>query len=53
DQVTREEVLARMNKQMDESIKMRLCDFVLKNDEQQLLLPQVIALHEKLPGLKP
>lgn len=48
DGITREEVMARMNKQMDESIKMRLCDFVLINDEQQMLLPQVIELHNKL-----
>ena len=48
DGITREEVMARMDKQMDESIKMRLCDFVLINDEQQLLLPQVLELHEKL-----
>ena len=48
DGVTREEVIARMDKQMDETIKMKLCDFVLTNDEQEMLLPQVIALHEKL-----
>jgi dephospho-CoA kinase len=27
---------------------MKLCDFVIQNDEQQLLIPQVISLHEKL-----
>lgn len=48
DGVTKEEVAARMDKQLDEAIKMKLCDFVLKNDEQELLLPQVLALHEKL-----
>ena len=48
DGVSREEVIARMDKQMDETIKMKLCDFVLVNDEQEMLLPQVIALHEKL-----
>ncbi|MFX8933870.1 dephospho-CoA kinase, partial [Acinetobacter baumannii] len=48
DDISREEVLARMSKQIDEYIKMKLCDFVLVNDEQELLLPQVIALHEKL-----
>lgn len=48
DGVTREEVLARMARQIDEDIKMRLCDFVLQNDEQQLLIPQVLALHETL-----
>jgi dephospho-CoA kinase len=48
DQVTREEVLARMNKQIDEETKMRLCDFVVKNDEQELVIPQVLQLHERL-----
>lgn len=48
DNITREEVIARMDKQMDDTIKIKLCDFVIKNDEQEMLLPQVLALHEKL-----
>ena len=48
DAITREEVVARMDKQMDDTIKMKLCHFIIKNDEQEMLLPQVIALHEKL-----
>ncbi len=48
DGITREEVMARMDKQMEDTIKMKLCDFVIKNDEQEMLLPQVIELHEKL-----
>lgn len=48
DQVTRDEVLGRMNKQIDETIKMRLCDYVINNDEQELLIPQVLHLHENL-----
>lgn len=51
DGITREEVIARMDKQMDEAIKMKLCDFVIKNDEQEMLLPQVFALHEKFVAL--
>jgi dephospho-CoA kinase len=47
DNVTREQVLVRMNRQINEEIKMKLCDFVLVNDEQQLLIPQVLRLHEK------
>jgi hypothetical protein len=27
---------------------MKLCDEVLINNEQKLLVPQIIALHEKL-----
>jgi dephospho-CoA kinase len=30
---------------------MRLCDFIITNDEQQLLIPQVIELHQKLLSL--
>lgn len=48
DNISREEVLARMDKQMDDTIKMKLCDFVIVNDEQQMLIPQVLELHEKL-----
>ncbi len=51
DNLNREEVLARMNKQLDETIKMKLCDFVIVNDEQQGVLPQVLKLHEKFLGL--
>lgn len=51
DGVSREEVLNRMQNQIQESIKMRLCDFVVRNDEQHLVLPQVLALHEKLKRL--
>jgi dephospho-CoA kinase len=45
---TREQVLARMEKQIQDVIKMRLCDFVVNNDEQQAVIPQVIDLHERL-----
>ncbi|MCW3112472.1 MAG: dephospho-CoA kinase [Segetibacter sp.] len=47
DNVTRQQVLSRMSHQINEVIKMKLCDFVLVNDEQQLLIPQVLQLHEK------
>ena len=48
DNVTADEVKRRMINQLDEGIKMKLCDFVLQNNEQQLLLPQVVQLHEEL-----
>lgn len=41
-------VLARMQKQMNEEEKMSRCDFVVINDDETLLIPQVIALHEQL-----
>lgn len=48
DGVTRNEVMARMEKQMEESIKMRLCDYVITNDELELVIPQVVKIHEAL-----
>lgn len=51
DNVTREEIVKRMTKQLDEEIKMSKCDFLIINDEQQLLIPQVMELHEKLTAL--
>jgi dephospho-CoA kinase len=48
DHVSREEILKRMNRQIAEDIKMRLCDFIIINDEQQLVIPQVLQLHENL-----
>ncbi|HET9826319.1 MAG TPA: dephospho-CoA kinase [Chitinophagaceae bacterium] len=46
--VDQEEVIKRMNNQIDEQIKMKLCDFVIHNDEQQLVIPQVMELHQTL-----
>jgi len=46
--LSHEEVTQRINKQLDENIKMKLCDFVIYNDEQHLLITQVIELHKKL-----
>lgn len=48
---TAQEVKNRMKHQIDDNIKMRLCDFVLVNDDSQLLLPQVIQLHQQLLDL--
>lgn len=48
DGVTKDQVLSRINKQIDEHIKMKLCDFVLVNDDRQMLLPQVVSLHNTL-----
>jgi dephospho-CoA kinase len=46
--MTREEVLKRMSRQLDEDIKMKLCDFVIKNDEQESVIEQVIKLDAKI-----
>lgn len=48
DKTDKELVRLRMQNQIKEEIKMKLCDEVLINNEQELLVPQIIALHEKL-----
>jgi dephospho-CoA kinase len=44
---TADQVKARITLQMDEEEKMRLCDYVIINDEQQMLIPQVLLLHQQ------
>ncbi|HYF31519.1 MAG TPA: dephospho-CoA kinase [Chitinophagaceae bacterium] len=51
DHISREEVLSRMQNQINDEIKMRLCDFVIKNDEQELVIMQVLSLDRKLREL--
>jgi dephospho-CoA kinase len=48
DGISREDVLRRMDRQIDDAIKMRLCDVVVHNNEQELLFPQIISLHQQL-----
>ena len=47
DQISISEVLNRMNHQISQTIKMKLCDKVIINDEQSLLIPQVLELHNE------
>jgi dephospho-CoA kinase len=47
DHVTREEVLKRMQHQLDDTEKMKRCNFVIDNNEVSLVIPQVLALHAR------
>jgi dephospho-CoA kinase len=42
------EVRARMARQMDEAEKMARCQFIIYNNEEELLIPQVLTLHQRL-----
>jgi len=48
-----EEVMKRMSRQIDEEMKMKLCNFIIVNNEQQLVIPQVLELHQRFIKLKP
>lgn len=46
DAATREMVLARIEKQMPDEEKLKRADYIIYNDEQHELLPQVLQLHK-------
>lgn len=48
DNISDEEVRRRMNNQISDRIKSRLCDYVIWNDETRLVLPQVLDIHASL-----
>jgi dephospho-CoA kinase len=50
DNISEEAVKARMSKQMNEDEKMRLCDYVITNGEQDMVIPQVLNIHKLLLG---
>ncbi|RDC62278.1 dephospho-CoA kinase [Adhaeribacter pallidiroseus] len=42
------DVQAIMQKQLTDEEKIKRVDFVIRNDEQQLIIPQVLAIHHQL-----
>ncbi len=48
DSIDEAAVMARMQKQMDVSDKMNKCHFVIENNEMDLLIPQVLDIHNKI-----
>ena len=48
DNVSPDDVKKRMRHQMDEATKIPLADFVIVNDEKQMLISQAEAIHKKL-----
>jgi len=48
DGVSKEQVEARMQHQILDTIKMRLCDYVIENNNQQMLIPQVLELDKAI-----
>jgi dephospho-CoA kinase len=44
---TEEQVLARMNKQLSDVEKMKMADFLIRNDESQSVILQIMELHSQ------
>ncbi len=47
DNLTREEALARNARQFTDEQKIKLADYLIKNDDSELVIPQVLALHQQ------
>jgi len=47
DGVSEEDIQLRMNRQFSDEIKIKYADHILNNDEKQLLIPQIIQLHQQ------
>lgn len=47
DGISAEDIQLRMNRQFSDEEKMRFADHILMNDEKQLLIPQIIQLHQQ------
>lgn len=50
DNITRVAVLNRMKNQFSEEEKIALAEYEIKNNEEDLLIPQVLKLHKKFLG---
>jgi len=48
DHAERKDILKRMQFQMDDDRKATLSDFVIRNDGTEMLIPQVLAIHQSL-----
>jgi dephospho-CoA kinase len=47
DNISHEQVLARIKNQMPEAEKLNRADYIIYNNKEQLIIPQVIKLHQK------
>jgi dephospho-CoA kinase len=46
------EVISRDAKQFKQEEKMKLADYIIKNDNTELVIPQVLALHQRFIGYR-
>ncbi len=51
DMISREDVISRMNNQMKDEEKIKQSDFVIYCDDKELVIPQVVKIHNKLIGI--
>lgn len=50
--LTSEQVMERINNQIDDETRMRKSDFIVFNSENDMIIPAILAIHEKMLGLQ-
>ncbi|MFN6062131.1 MAG: dephospho-CoA kinase, partial [Bacteroidota bacterium] len=48
DAISKEDIILRMKNQWDDEQKLPLANFVIINDDKNLLIPQVLKIHKTL-----
>jgi dephospho-CoA kinase len=51
DGISREDILKRLQFQFTDQKKISLADFVIKNDGTELVIPQVLSIHQQILGI--
>ncbi len=46
--LTRDQVLERINNQIDDEEKIRLSDYVIYNSEHEMIIPEILKIHEDI-----
>jgi dephospho-CoA kinase len=50
-QLTKEEVLKRIENQMEDKEKIKLSDYVINNSEHEMIIPSILNIHEEILSL--
>jgi dephospho-CoA kinase len=48
DGLSREQVMARIRNQMEETMKSEMADYIINNDDESMLMPQILDIHRHL-----
>ncbi|MFA9390480.1 MAG: dephospho-CoA kinase [Prolixibacteraceae bacterium] len=48
DGISKEKVLERMKNQLSDAIKVKQSDYVIVNDNKEMILPQIVDIHNRL-----
>lgn len=48
DNISKDKIIERINNQWDDKQKIVMADAIIQNDENQMLLPQILELHNKI-----